>query len=138
MKATITKVEFIKERETKFVKLYDFAVFYDDRRAFYSSKSKDQNKFIPDQEVEFVEEEKTYTDKKSGELKSFWTVKPMTAGRQSNFGKALKKEQTKYSGFAVSYAKDLLVAGRIPEDRLKAVAWDLFNLMVEMDKSIEA
>ena len=131
MKALITNVEFKKEYETKYGTMYSFVVSYDGKRGYYSSKSKDQNKFVKGQEVEFTEEKRT-SDK--GE---YLIVKPLMANKQSNFGKAIKKEQSKYSGFAVSYAKDLVVSGKLERGDLSAYAWVLFELMVEMDKSIE-
>lgn len=137
MKAIIQEVKFHKEKESQFGKMFTFKIKYDDKVAFYTSKSKDQTKFVAGQEAEFTEEEKTYTDN-NGNPASFWVIKPPTQNRQSNFGKALKKEQTRYSGFAVSYAKDLLVAGRITKDELADQAWILFELMVAMDKSIES
>jgi hypothetical protein len=137
MKELINEVVFVKERSTPFGTLYDFKVKYDDKVAFYSSKSKDQKKFIPDQEAEFTEQEIEYKDKKTGEPKMFLKIKPLNPNKQSNFGKALKREQSKYSGFAVSYAKDLVVAGRLQREELADYAWVLFELMVEMDKSIE-
>jgi hypothetical protein len=138
MKELINEVVFVKERETPFGTLYDFKVKYDDKVAFYSSKSKDQKKFIAGQEAEFTEEEIEYKDKKTGEPKTFLKIKPLNPNKQSNFGKALKREQSKYSGFAVSYAKDLVVAGRLQREELADYAWVLFELMVEMDKSIES
>jgi hypothetical protein len=131
MKELITDVKFIKEFESKFGKLYTFKVQYAGRSAFYNSKYKDQNKFVIGQEVEFIEETKT------GKNGDYLTVKPPIQNRQSNFGKALSKEKSRYSGFAVSYAKDLLVAGRINKDELADQAWILFELMVEMDKTLE-
>ncbi len=136
MKELITDVQFKKERQTKFGTLYDFVIKYNGKQAFYSSKSRDQKKFISGEEVEFTEEEKTYTDK-NGNPASFLVVKPFNPNKQSNFGKALKKEQSRYSGFAVSYAKDLVVAGRLQREELADFAWVLFELMVEMDKSLE-
>lgn len=139
MKAIIDKVEFLKELDSKHGKLYSFAISYDDERAIYRSKHKDQKYFIPEKEAEFTEETMTYTDKKSGEEKQYKVIKPIYQGRnpQSNFGKALQKERTRYSGFAVSYAKDLVVAGRLNRENLPEYATLLFDLMVELDKSIE-
>jgi hypothetical protein len=136
MKEIINEVKFVKEKQTQFGTLYQFAVSYDGKKAFYSSKTKDQTKFIPGKEVEFTEEEKTYVDK-NGNNASFLVIKPLNPNKQSNFGKALKKEQSRYSGFAVSYAKDLVVSGRLQREELSDYAWVLFELMVEMDKSLE-
>ena len=138
MKAIITKVEFRKEFDSKFGTMYQFEVHYADKKAVYTSKSKDQKHFVVGQEAEFTEETKTFTNKSGNEV-PYTVIKPPQAGfqKQSNFGKALKKEQSKYSGFAVSYSKDLVVAGKIGFEDLSPVAWMLFDLMVEMDKSIE-
>ena len=137
MKAVIQEVVFKKEFDSKFGKLYSFSVKYDNVIAIYNSKSKDQKKFIAGEEAEFTEETKTYTDKQ-GNLKEYLVIKPPTQNRQSNFGKALSKEKSRYSGFAVSYAKDMAVAGRIQVTELTDYAWILFDLMVEMDKTLES
>jgi len=137
MKALITEVIFKKEFETKYGKQYSFNVKYDNEVAVYRSKYRDQKKFISGQEAEFTEETQTYTDQK-GVIQTYKVIKPIMQNRQSNFGKALNKEKSRYSGFAVSYAKDLLVAGRITKDELADQAWILFELMVEMDKTLES
>jgi hypothetical protein len=137
MKSIIESVIFKKEIEGKFGKLYSFNIKYDDKVAVYRSKYKDQKKFIPGQEAEFTEETQTYTDKNTGDLKEYFVIKPILQQRQSGYGKELKKEQSRYSGFAVSYAKDLVVAGIIPLDGLTNKANELFDLMVSMDKSLE-
>jgi hypothetical protein len=138
MKAIITEVVFQKEWDSQFGKMYNFKVKYDNEVALFSSKYKDQKKFIPGQEAEFTEETKTYTDKKTGESREYKVIKPVSQNKQSNFGKALNKEKSRYSGFAVSYAKDLVVGGRVQLQELPDYAWILFNLMVEMDKTLES
>ena len=137
MKAQIIEVKFLKEYNDKFGKKYSFQVKYDDQVALYSSKSKDQNKFIAGQEAEFTEETRTYNDRNTGEEKSYLVIKPVYQNRHSNFGKALGKEQSRYSGFAVAYAKDLVVAGRLNKEELSEYATVLFDLMVALDKSLE-
>ena len=136
MKAIITEVKFQKEWDSKYGKMYNFQVKYDDEVALYSSKYKDQKKFVAGQEAEFTEESKTYTDK-NGNPKEYKVIKPFTANRQSNFGKALNKEQARYSAMCVSYAKDLVIAGRIQLTELQDYAWILFELTKEMDHSLE-
>lgn len=132
MKAIILSVEFVKEYETKFGLLYLHKIKYDTKTAFYSSKKKEQTYFVVNKEAEFTEETKT------GKNGDYFVIKQITQNKQSNFGRALKKEQSRYSGFATAYSKDLVVSGRIPLDQMEAKAWDLFNLMVEMDKTIES
>jgi hypothetical protein len=138
MKAIITEVTFKKEIDSKFGKLYSFAVKYDDQVAVYRSKYKDQKKFIPGEEAEFTEETQTYTDKNTGEPKSYIVIKPIQQNRQSNFGKSLSKEKARYSAMAVSYSKDLVCNGRLPLEELSTYAWVLFELMNEMDKTLES
>ena len=137
MKTIIQEVKFIKEFESKFGPLYSFQVKYDDVVAVYNSKSKDQKKFIAGQEAEFTEETKTYTDKQ-GNPKEYTVIKPLLQNRQSNFGKALNKEQARYSAMCVSYAKDLVVGGRIQLSELQDYAWIMFELVKEMDKTLES
>ena len=132
MKAVIKDVEFVKEYESKFGTLYSFRVCYDDSIAYYSSKSKDQKKFIAGQEAEFTEEKKT------GNRGEYLVVKPLFANKQSNFGKALTREKSKYSGFAMAYAKDLVVAGKIEPDQMYAEAQCMIDWMVDADKKLES
>ena len=131
MKALITEITFLKEFDTKFGKNYSFKVVYNGRTAYYNSKSKEQNKFIKGQEAEFTEEEK------EGKNGTYLVIKPPYQNRQSNFGKNLSKEKSRYSGFAVAYAKDLVVAGRLQKEELPEYATVLFELMVELDKTLE-
>jgi hypothetical protein len=137
MKAIITEVKFLKEIDGQYGKMYSFQVSYDNERAIYRSKYKDQRKFVSGQEAEFTEEMQTYTDKKTGDLKEYKVIKPINQNKQSNFGKALKKEQNRYSGFAVSYAKDLVVAGRLPFGELLEYSSVLFEHMVALDKTLD-
>lgn len=137
MKAVIEEVTFSKEIDSKFGKLYSFKVKYDGEVAIYRSKNRDQKNFIPGKEAEFTEETQSYKDK-NGVEQHYKVVKLINQNKQSNFGKALKKEQSRYSGFAVSYAKDLLVAGRINREELQDMSWILFELMVAMDKTLES
>ena len=71
--------------------------------------------------------------------------------RGSNFGKALTKEQSRYSGFSESYVKDLLACGLIkPEfttedeehNDVVIMTWkkrgfEIFEHLVELDKQLE-
>lgn len=118
----------MKEYDSKFGKLYSFKVEYAGRSAFYSSKSKDQTKFVEGQEAEFTEETKT------SDRGTYLVVKPPVKNGQSNYGKALGREQSKYSGFAVSYVKDLIVAGRIDIKEWEFKSREVCKWMVDMDK----
>jgi hypothetical protein len=135
MKATIQEVTFSKEYEGKFGKVFVFRVKYDDKVGVYNSKYKDQKKFVAGKEAEFTEEPKTFKNQQGEEI-PYTVIKPVAANGQSNFGKALNKEQARYSTMATSYVKDLIVSGRIDislwEEKSKEVcAW-----MISMDKEM--
>ena len=148
MKAIITSVEFIKEFQSKFGTGYQFKVKYDDKTASYSAKTQDQTTFVKGKEAEFTEEVKDYNGTK------YLHIKPIKQAYSSgsNYGRAIKKEQSKYSGFSDSYVKDMLTSGILkPEvDEASEVyndvimmtwkkrAYEIFNHMVELDKTIES
>lgn len=133
MKAKITSAEFLKEFETKFGTLYSHKIGYNGQYAFYSSKSKEQNKFVKDKEAEFTEEKRTGKDNRE-----YTIIKPVGINLMSNYGKAVQKEQSKYSGFAVSYVKDLIIADKIKIEDWEKASQKIFNVMVNMDKSIQS
>jgi len=134
MKAKITKVTFKEERDGKFGKQYNFEIEYDGKKAYYTCKSKDQKVFIEGQECDFVEEKRT---SKAGN--SYLVVKsPNQGGGKSQYGKALQKEQARYSAFAVSYVKDLIIAKEVGLDDWAAMSSMIFEHMVELDKSIQS
>jgi ribosomal protein S16 len=144
MLAKIHKVTFKKTFNGKFGPLHSFEVAYSDmqetektgktieRIGYYSSQSEKQEKIKAGEVIELTEEKK-----KGQGGQEYTTVKPTVIQRVSNFGKALDKEKARYSGFAVSYAKDLVVAGKIEFKALTTTAWDLHKLMVDMDKTLE-
>lgn len=134
MKALITKVTFKEEKQGKFGMQYNFFIQYDNKNAYYTSKSKDQKKFIEGQECEFIEENRV---SKAGN--PYLVVKPpYQQGNKSYYGKALKKEQSRYAGFAVSYVKDLIVAEKVDLNDWAGMSSMIFEHMVELDKSIES
>ena len=140
MKAVITKVDFQKEIDTKFGLAYIYKLEYNGKEATYFSKSKDQAKFVKGKEAEFTEEKKG----------DYLNVKPVTVGKFSEYSRAIKREQSKYSGFGDSYIKDMLVGGvLLPEkteedlehNDIVMITWkkrasEIFDHMVELDKSI--
>lgn len=132
MKAIITKITFKSERAGKFGPEYNFVVHYDGKTAYYTSKVNPQNKFIEGAENEFTEIEGT--SKTTGA--KYFTIKPLAKGGMTGYAKEIKKEQSKYSGFAMSYAKDLVVAGKIPLEEMFGYAIKMIDWMVEQDKAI--
>ena len=133
MKALITKVTFKEEREGKFGKQFNFEIEYDGKTAYYSSKSKEQTIFIEGQECEFNEEKRT-----SKKGNPYLVVKAIYQQNNSQYGKALAREQSKYAGFSASYVKDLIVAGKINIKDWEKASAKIFKHMVELDKSIQS
>lgn len=132
MKAKINRIDFQKEFETKFGVLYSHKIQYDeDKVGFYSSKKKEQNYFKVDQEAEFTEE---FKESRQG---PYTVIKPIRQGNFSDFNKNLKKEQSRYAGFAVSYCKDLIIAEKLKLDQWEPASKKIFNFMVQLDKSTE-
>ena len=130
MKALIKNVQLNKEFETKYGTMYSFKVSYNDKTAYYNTKKKEQTHFVKGQEAEF-EEQLQKTEK--GE---FWKITLPKKGF-GGYNKAIKKEQSRYSGFAVSYVKDLIIADKINIKDLEKASEKVFNLMVKLDKSLE-
>lgn len=135
MKATITKVTFKDERDGKFGKTFNFEIEYDGKKAYYTSKSKDQKKFITGQECEFNEEQRL-----SAKGNKYLIVKPPYQQGQgkSNYGKALQREQSRYSGFAVSYVKDLIISGHVKLEDWEARSALICEHMVQLDKDLQS
>jgi len=136
MKAKIDGVSWLKEYTNTYGTYHLHKISYNGKDALYNSKKKEQTYFIINQECEFTEE-----IIKGKEGKKDWIkVKPLRAGSgNSNFGRAVKKEQSKYSGFAMAYAKDLLVAGKIETlDQMYVEAQNMIDWMVEQDKALES
>jgi hypothetical protein len=132
MKAVIKSAEFVKEYDSKFGTLYQHRIKYDDKTAFYSSKKKEQSIFVVGKEVEFLEEQR------QGENGMWYIVKPMTQNNLSGYAKNIKKEQSRYSGFAVSYVKDLIIADKIKIEQWEAASKKIFQFMVDLDKTLES
>ncbi len=133
MKRKIISATFKKEYETKFGTLYGHEIVFEEdgekKSGFYSSKKKDQNKFIAGQESEFEIEIQMKNNKP-------WNkIKPIQQNNGfSNSGRSMQREQNKYSGFAMAYAKDLVVSGHIKPEQMFATAKRMIDWMVEQDK----
>jgi hypothetical protein len=149
MRAKIDSVSWLKEYQTNFGTMHLHKISYLGKDGLYSSKNKDQTHFVVGQECEFTEE-----TIKGKEGKSDWIkIKPLKqGGGQSNFGRALKREQSKYSGFSASYVKDMLIHGILRPEKtdedaehndIVIMTWKerslaIFEHMVELDKTLES
>lgn len=132
MKALITKLTFKGEKAGKFGQEWNYEVEYDGKKAYFTSRSKDNIPFSEGVECAFTETQHT---SKAGN--DYYIIKPIKNGGKSGYNKALQKEQSRYSGFSTSYAKDLVVAGKIEIDKILEVSEKLFNHMVELDKRLQ-
>ena len=132
MKAIISKITFQNEWESKFGTLFQFKCEYDGKVGQFNSKKKEQTTFYEGKEAEFTETPKTHNGV------TYYTIKKIQPqGGHSNFARSMKREQSKYSGFAMSYAKDLVVAGKIEEKQIFSAAKKMMDWMVEQDKNLE-
>jgi len=131
MKAVINKIEYRKEVETKFGKMYQFRVDYDGKIGTFLSKTNPQTTFKEGVENEFIEEEREYNGT------TYYNIKAVRKPKNSPYAKKLHVEQAKYSGFAMAYAKDLRVAGKlVGENAMYEEAKKMFDWMVEQDKTL--
>lgn len=131
MKALITKITFDKEVETKWGTMYRFRADYDNKIGFFLAKKKDQTTFKQGEENEFTETEHEYNGT------TYYRIKSLKQYGSSNFSRKLKQEQARYSGFAMAYAKDLVVAGKIEPDQMFPTAQRMMDWMVQQDKALE-
>ena len=136
MKSKILEVRYDKEVKLKFGDFHQFGIKVEidntPQWCQYLSKSKDQTKFVVGQEAEYT------LDSREHNGNTYYTIKPLqNAFSGSNFSRKLKSEQSKYSGFAMSYAKDLVVAEKIPFEQMLPAAKKMMDWMVEQDKNLE-
>lgn len=131
MKAVIKKVEFVKEYPSKYGQMFLHKVYYGESYGLYSSKSKDQTKFKGGEEAEFTEEER------SNDKGTFINIKPISNNPQSNFGRQLKKEQSRYTTMGASYVKDLIIAGKLEMKDWEKATEKIVKFMFNLDKEIE-
>ena len=135
MKAIFKQIVLAKPVETKFGLRYSFNVKYDvegqERIGSFLAEKESQDLFLEGQENEFTEASREYNGK------TYYNLAPIKKAGNSNFARQIKKEQSKYSGFAMSYAKDLTVASKIPLSDMYSEAQKMMNWMVQKDKELE-
>lgn len=135
MKGKIISVKYHKPVTTKYGEMHQHQVTIEkdgvNILCQYLCKSKDQNTFIGGKEAEYNLTEREYQGN------TYYNIKPINNRGNSNFSRNIKKEQSKYSGFAMSYAKDLVVAGSIEANQMFPTAQKMLDWMVEQDKALE-
>lgn len=107
---------------------YSFIIELDNGdKGFYSCKKEDQSKFVVGQDVEYNIEEKTGgTGKKYNKISI-----PQTEGAKS-FGGGRPQQDPKVQmiSFSMSYAKDLIVGGKVGIDDLEKTFNKIHSLMI--------
>jgi len=131
MKAVINKITFKKVVPTKYGERFAFDAEYNDKTASFLANKKVQDTFVAGKENEFTETPREHNGR------TYWNIKAIKQQGNSNFSRNMKREQSKYSGFACSYAKDLVVANMVEIKDMLKVAKKMMDWMVEQDKALE-
>jgi hypothetical protein len=132
MKTVIKKVDFDREINGQHGLVFRFKVQYNDRTGSFLSKTREQDYFVEGKEAEFNE----VTKEVNGNI--YYNLRPIKKKGNSNFSRKMKAEQSKYSGFAMSYAKDLRMHGMIQgKEAMFKEAEEMFEWMVKKDKELE-
>lgn len=95
-------------------------------RGYYSTKSDNQNKFIPSQEAEYEIEEKIGKNDKP-----WWKI--TIPGDKQGFkggGKPQVEPRVQMISFAASYTKDLIVAGKFSMNEFEKEFNRIYNIMI--------
>ena len=135
MKAIFKEIKLSKPIETKYGLRYQFHVKYDvegkERIGSFLSDKELQEDFNEGEENELTETAREYNGK------TYYNIAKIKMQGYSNFSRKMKNEQSRYSGFAMSYAKDLVVAGKIPFDDLYSECDKMHDHMIKLDKQLE-
>lgn len=135
MKAIFKTIVLAKPVETKHGLRYKFDVKYDvegkERIASFLSDKDEQDLFVEGNENEFTETTREYNGR------TYYNIAPIKKNGSSNFARKMKNEQSRYSGFAMSYAKDLVVAGKIPISDLYSECDKMHDHMINLDKQLQ-
>lgn len=109
-KGKVTSANFKKDWTGKFGTMYDHNIeFANGDKGVYTSKKKDQDTFKVGEEVAYTIE----TVERNGYKND--VIKPVEKGGFGARGFAPKNYKADFISFAASYAKDLMVAGKLPD-----------------------
>lgn len=95
-------------------------------KGFYTSKDEQQKKFVVGQETEYNIEEK------QGKKGPYYKITiPMDETKKfSGGGKPQVEPRIQMISFAMSYTKDLVVAGKVPLDGISKEFSNIYQLMI--------
>jgi len=134
MKAIFKKIAFAKEVNNKYGVSYKFDVKYDvdgqERIGSFFSDKEQQDMFKEGEENEFIETSREFNGK------TYYNIAQPKKKGSSNYARAVQKEQARYSGFAMSYAKDLVCDGKIPFEDMYSEADKMYEWMVKKDREL--
>ena len=136
MEARILEINYLKPYQSPHGPMHDWHIKYEggEGEGMYTSKANPQTFFKVGEVASFTED---IMFSKQG--KRWAKIKPIRENGNRNysgFRRELKKEQSKYSGFAMSYAKDLCVAGQIKYENIFIHAQQMMDWMVEQDAKL--
>lgn len=133
MKAVITKVTFNEDRDSRYGgKEYSFTIEYDNKKAYHTSKDFEQSLFVEGVESEFREEQR---ESKAGN--KYLVVKAPGKSDNSNYGRQLKREQSRYTTMGTSYCKDLIISGHLDINEWQNASKKIVLFMYNLDKELE-
>ena len=118
-KAKVSLAQFKSDYEGKYGMMYYHTIEFDNGdKGQYCSKSKEQNKFVVDKEADYTIEK----TEKNGYTN--YTIKPYT---ENTFQGGGGKKQSNNASFALSYSKDLVIAGKVSIEQILETANKLNN-----------
>ena len=144
-KAKVKTKEFYRKNEYQGKTMYAFFITFenDDKKYVYNSSKEDPKYFAIGEEQEYEYELKTGT-KKDGQPYEMHIVKPvypkpafMKSGgyQQMTLEEYIERQKVDSVGYALSYAKDLAVAGRVDSTKMMETAKTFLDwINMHMDK----
>jgi hypothetical protein len=113
-----------------------FIIEFDNNdKGFYTSKNEEQKNFIQGQEATYLIEEKEGKEgKKYCKVTTPQAGKPFAGGKQPFIP---VDPRIQMISFSTSYAKDLVVAGKIDMKELPKASEDIFKNMIKLYETIK-
>jgi len=122
-KARVTKITKIEQKDqygnTSFI-----IEFENGDKGYYRSKNELQTKFIANNVADYVIEEKI------GSKGKYYSVKPPQSEKPAFGGRPVQDPKTQMISFAMAYAKDLVVAGKVAMVDLPTVFETIYKVMI--------
>ena len=130
MKGIITDIKFKEEKNTNWGIMYVYTAIVNNTDVYFRVKDKNKLPFEEGKESEYTLKEVNF----DGVI--YHKINPVRKG-STNFDKALKREQSRYTTMGASYVKDLIIAGKIKIEDWHSETENLVRFMFELDNDIE-